>query len=73
MIFELPSKDSFENFCQVDASKHTMAKYLMELTIIEYDMVQYYPSEIAAAALCLSMKLLDGTKWVRFDASLTCH
>lgn len=47
----------------VDASKHTMAKYLMELTIIEYDMVQYYPSEIAAAALCLSMKLLDGTKW----------
>lgn len=73
MVSELPSKDSFENSYQVDASKHTMAKYLMELTIIEYDMVQYYPSEIAAAALCLSMKLLDGTKWVRFDASLTCH
>lgn len=73
MVFELPSKDSFENSYQVDASKHTMAKYLMELTIIEYDMVQYYPSEIAAAALCLSMKLLDGTKWVRFYASLTCH
>ncbi|XP_052792281.1 G2/mitotic-specific cyclin-B-like [Mya arenaria] len=48
---------------QVDASKHTLAKYLMELTIVEYDMVQYLPSQIAAASLCLSMKLLDGGKW----------
>ena len=36
----------------------------MELTIVEYDMVQYLPSQIAAAALCLSMKLLDNSKWV---------
>lgn len=48
---------------QVDASKHTLAKYLMELTITEYDMVHHQPSHIAAAALCLSMKLLDGSKW----------
>nr|P13952.1 RecName: Full=G2/mitotic-specific cyclin-B [Spisula solidissima]CAA33513.1 unnamed protein product [Spisula solidissima] len=48
---------------QVDANKHTLAKYLMELTITEYDMVQYLPSKIAAAALCLSMKLLDSTHW----------
>lgn len=48
---------------QVDANKHTLAKYLMELTIVEYDMVQYNPSEVAAGALCLSMILLDGTKW----------
>lgn len=48
---------------QVDASKHTLAKYLMELTIIEYDMVQYLPSQIAAAALCLSLKLLDSSRW----------
>lgn len=48
---------------QVDASKHTLAKYLMELTITEYDMVHHSPSHIAAAALCLSMKLLDGSKW----------
>ncbi|XP_045215937.1 G2/mitotic-specific cyclin-B-like [Mercenaria mercenaria] len=48
---------------QVDANKHTLAKYLMELTIVEYDMVQYLPSQIAAAALCLSMKLLDSSKW----------
>lgn len=48
---------------QVDANKHTLAKYLMELTIVEYDMVQYNPSQIAAAALSLSMRLLDGTSW----------
>lgn len=48
---------------QVDANKHTLAKYLMELTITEYDMVSVKPSNIAAAALCLSMKLLDGSKW----------
>lgn len=49
---------------EVDASKHTLAKYLMELTIVDYDLVHTHPSEIAAAALCLSMKVLDGkTNW----------
>nr|P24862.1 RecName: Full=G2/mitotic-specific cyclin-B [Patella vulgata]CAA41255.1 cyclin B [Patella vulgata] len=48
---------------QVDATKHTLAKYLMELTIIEYDMVHCNPSIIAAAALCLSMKVLDDSQW----------
>ena len=50
---------------QVDATTHTLAKYLMELTIVEYDMAQLLPSEIAAAALCLSMKLLsEEPEWV---------
>ena len=48
---------------QVDATKHTLAKYLMELTIVEYDMAHLPPSEIAAAALCLSMKLLGNLPW----------
>nr|P07818.1 RecName: Full=G2/mitotic-specific cyclin-B [Arbacia punctulata]CAA68650.1 unnamed protein product [Arbacia punctulata] len=43
----------------VDAQKHTLAKYLMEITLPEYSMVQYSPSEIAAAAIYLSMTLLD--------------
>lgn len=43
----------------VDAQKHTLAKYLMELTLPDYSFVQYDPSEIAAAALCASMKLLQ--------------
>lgn len=48
---------------EVDATKHTLAKYLMELTIVDYEMVHYHPSEIAASALCLSMKVLDETTW----------
>lgn len=42
-----------------DAQKHTLAKYLMEMTLPEYDFVQYDPSEIAAAALNLAMQLLE--------------
>jgi cyclin B len=48
---------------EVDANKHTLAKYLMELTIVDYDMVHMRPSEIAAAALCLSIALLGGGEW----------
>ncbi|XP_073319883.1 G2/mitotic-specific cyclin-B2-like isoform X2 [Pagrus major] len=46
-----------------DVERHTLAKYLMELTLIDYDMVHYRPSEIAAAALCLSQLLLEGLPW----------
>lgn len=48
---------------EVDATKHTLAKYLMELTIVDYDMAHLNPSEVAAAALCLSMKTLDDSAW----------
>ncbi|XP_042263328.1 G2/mitotic-specific cyclin-B2-like isoform X2 [Thunnus maccoyii] len=46
-----------------DVERHTLAKYLMELTLIDYDMVHYRPSEIAAASLCLSQRLLEGLPW----------
>lgn len=48
---------------EVDATTHTLAKYLMELTIVDYETVHQYPSEIAAGALCLAMKVLDGSNW----------
>ena len=51
---------------EVDANKHTLAKYLTELTITDYEMVHSRPSEVAAAALCLSVKLLDNSEWVSF-------
>lgn len=37
----------------------------MEVTLPDYTSVQYLPSEIAAAALCLSLKLIDNSEWVR--------
>ena len=49
----------------MDGQKHTLAKYLMELTLPEYSFVKYDPSEIAAAALCIATKILDqSTEWV---------
>ncbi|XP_037376766.1 G2/mitotic-specific cyclin-B2-like [Talpa occidentalis] len=48
---------------EVDVEQHTLAKYLMELTLIDYDMVHYHPSKVAAAASCLSQKVLGQGKW----------
>jgi len=44
---------------QVDATAHTMAKYVMELTLLEYGFCHVMPSEIAAVALAFSLKALD--------------
>lgn len=44
---------------QVDATAHTMAKYVMELTLLEHDLVHILPSEIAAASLAFALKTLD--------------
>ncbi|XP_058484491.1 G2/mitotic-specific cyclin-B2 isoform X1 [Solea solea] len=46
-----------------DVERHTLAKYLMELTLLDYNMVHYRPSEIAAASLCLAQQLLDKLPW----------
>ncbi|ELW71345.1 G2/mitotic-specific cyclin-B2 [Tupaia chinensis] len=53
---------------EVDVEQHTLAKYLMELTLIDYDMVHYHPSKIAAAASCLSQKVLGQGKWLWCNA-----
>lgn len=48
---------------EVDATKHTLAKYLIELTLVDYESVHFAPSQVAAAALCLSIRLLDNADW----------
>ncbi|KAM4038972.1 G2/mitotic-specific cyclin-B2-like [Anomaloglossus baeobatrachus] len=49
--------------CSADAERHTLSKYLMELSLIDYEMVHFRPSEIASAALCLAQKVLDQGSW----------
>uniref|UniRef100_A0A8C5PYE5 Cyclin B1 n=1 Tax=Leptobrachium leishanense TaxID=445787 RepID=A0A8C5PYE5_9ANUR len=48
---------------EVTAEQHSLAKYLMELVMVDYEMVHYPPSQIAAAASCLSMKVLNAGEW----------
>jgi len=43
----------------VDALTHTLAKYAMEVTLVDYNMVHIKPSMLAASALALSLKALD--------------
>uniref|UniRef100_A0A8C6TMF0 Cyclin B1 n=1 Tax=Neogobius melanostomus TaxID=47308 RepID=A0A8C6TMF0_9GOBI len=53
---------------EVTAEQHTLAKYLLELTMVDYDMVHFTPSIVASAALALTIKILDAGEW---DATLT--
>lgn len=46
-----------------DGAQHMLAKYLMELVLIDYDMAHFRPSEVAAAALCLAQKILGRGSW----------
>ncbi|CAB3999676.1 cyclin B [Paramuricea clavata] len=48
---------------KVDAEKHTLAKYFMELMLPDYGCLAFPPSMRAAAALCLAMKITDNTPW----------
>merc|ERR1712241_1291703 len=43
----------------VDVLQHTVAKYLLEMSLLEYDMAHVPPSLMAAAALFLSLRLLE--------------
>lgn len=43
----------------VDAKKHTLAKYLMEITLVDYELSLLLPSQIAATASYLSTHLID--------------
>lgn len=54
------------------AEQHTLAKYLLELTMVDYEMVHLPPSIVASAALALTMKVLDVGDWVSLEHKLRC-
>lgn len=43
----------------VDGDTHNLAKYIMELSIVDYKFAHVEPSRVAAASLALSVHLLD--------------
>lgn len=46
-----------------DPKQHTLAKYFMEMSLHDAEFSSMDPSYLAACALCLSFKLLDGSPW----------
>merc|ERR1719435_182777 len=43
----------------VDVLQHNLAKYIMEVSLLEYEMAHHPPSLVAGAALYLSLRLLE--------------
>ncbi|KAM8827871.1 G2/mitotic-specific cyclin-B1 isoform 3-T3 [Spinachia spinachia] len=48
---------------EVTAEQHTLAKYLLELTMVDYEMVHFPPSMVASGSLALTLKILDAGDW----------
>lgn len=47
---------------QVCSLKHTLAKYFMELTLVDYSCVKFLPSEISAASLYIAIKAISNSE-----------
>merc|ERR1711922_48993 len=52
----------FSKAGDVDVLQHSLAKYAIELALVEYDLVPVPGSKLAASALCLSLMLLEPKK-----------
>ncbi|KAJ3034569.1 G2/mitotic-specific cyclin [Rhizophlyctis rosea] len=69
---QYPSPLSFLRRCSkadnYDPETRTMAKYLMEISLVDHRFLPHPPSQVAAAGLYLARKILRDTEW---DANLT--
>ena len=55
----------FSKVADSDAETHTLAKYLLEICLLDYDMCAFTYSQQAAAALYLSRQVFSQAPWVR--------
>ena len=56
----------FSKAAKSDAKLHTLSKYIIELSLLEYSLLKYKPSEIAAAAVYITRKMTNITPtWVK--------
>lgn len=53
----------YSKAAESDDDMHTMAKYFLELTFVDYDLASKPPSLVAAAAMWLTLKLIGDGKW----------
>ena len=54
----------YSKICQATAQHHTLAKFLIDLSLQEYSLCHHQPSILAAAALHLSQRILPGnSQW----------
>uniref|UniRef100_A0A336L1A0 CSON002746 protein n=1 Tax=Culicoides sonorensis TaxID=179676 RepID=A0A336L1A0_CULSO len=60
----------FSKASKGEDTNHILAKYIMELAAVEYSLCPFHPSEIAASALYLSLKLFPTGKVDRQTGSI---
>ena len=53
--------ERYAKIAQFDVKRFSMAQYLIELPLIEYKMLKYHPSYLAASAVFLTNKILPPT------------
>lgn len=65
--------ERYQNVNGCTESHRDLAQYLLELTLVDYNMVKYSPSHLAAAAVLLSNKLLRRQpSWSSANVKQTC-
>lgn len=55
---------------QYDFQTRTVAKYLMEISLLDHRFMEFLPSHVAAAAMYLSRMMLERGPWVSFLSSI---
>ena len=50
---------------QAGPEMHTMAKFLLELSLTDYHCLKFKPSQLAATALYIACKICSDGEWVR--------
>lgn len=68
----------YSKVAKVQPEHHTLGKYLLELALIEYELCHLPPSLLAAAAICLSIAILNdftnvASAWTQQLASCSCY
>ena len=51
----------------------TLARYILEMSLMEYDFVHRRESEMAAASLCLALRMKKAGDWVSWKQFILFH